>query len=422
LRSLPTAPETPCVNPLVNQAAAGRLWSAWAVVNLSYRVRLLHDREPRKWQFGVKEIAYVRPDFVFSTGKALFITNLEMPPAWVRIEPPRGGRVLTSWSRLPAGESVFRVSGAQELTESMIVAGSPLVRTVQVGNTRVNIATTRRLAPSAAVVAEHTRRFLPAAAALFGATPPDTLLVLVGQDTGYVGGGAAFKGGVSLMFPQAPGPEDRARWGHVLDHEIVHLWIGYRLRYPDEAPEYWFSEGFTDYATWMLEAAHDLVSEDTLPHVIGARLTDYRRQAGRAAMQAVSNEKAKYYDLIYSGGFLVALALDIDLRGRTDLKRGLPDMLRAMYAKFGGERDPRYTAQDVARLASETCACDLQPFFKAHVFGTDIVPVQHFADRVGVVLTGDGASLQTRPEPVDSQTRQLPAAWLGGWRTPAVRR
>lgn len=198
--------------PLQLEPAGRDQWrvSGARVVDLSYRVRLLHDRKPHKWQFGVKEVAYVRPDFVFSTGKALFITNLEMPAALVRIEPPPGGRVLASWSRLAGGENDFHISGAQELTEAMIIAGTPIVRSAQVGNTRVNIATTRRLAPSATVVEEHTRRFLPAAAAVFGATPPGTLLVLLGQDTGYVGGGAAFEGGLSLMFPQAPGAENRA--------------------------------------------------------------------------------------------------------------------------------------------------------------------------------------------------------------------
>jgi predicted metalloprotease with PDZ domain len=160
------------------------------------------------------------------------------------------------------------------------------------------------------------------------------------------------------------------------------------------------------------------VSEDTLPHVIHAQLADYGRQAGRAPMQAVSNDKAKYYDLIYSGGFLVALALDVELRARTDLARGLPDMLRAMYAKFGGEGDPRYTAQDIAHVASETCGCDLLPFFTRYVFGMDVLPVHQFADQLGMVLPGDNAPLPARAERGDSPTPRLRSAWLSGWRSP----
>lgn len=422
------------VSQLEAQDTAGRLialepagrdqWhvSGTEVVDLSYRVRLLHDREPRKWQFGVKEVAYVRPDFAFTTGKALFITNLEMPPAVVRIQPPLGGRVLTSWSRLAGRENVFRVSGPLELTESVIVAGSPIVRTAQVGHTRVEVATGPELASSAEHIARHVDRFLPAAAALFGATPADTLLVVAERDTAYAGGGAAFSGGISLMFPQPPGPANRARWGHVLDHEIVHLWIGHRIRYPDEAPEYWFSEGFTDYATWMLEAAHGLVPEDTLPRVIAEQAAAYRRQAGRASMHAVSGEKAKYYDLIYSGGFLVALTLDAEIRVRTDGSRGLPDVLRAMYAEFGRSDDTRYTAQDVVRTTSETCACDLRPLFDAHVFGAEVLPIHQVVERLGFALPGDTAPLPARTERAGSQAQRVRAAWLGGWRTPATKR
>jgi predicted metalloprotease with PDZ domain len=404
--------------PVALQSVGRDEWrvSGVEVVDLSYRVHLLHDREPRKWQFGVKEVAYVRPEFAFATGKALFITNLEMPPAVVQIEPPSGERVLTSWSRLLGADNRFRVSGPLELTESVIVVGSPLVRAVQVGNTRVEVVTSPSLASSADAVAGHAERFLPAAAALFGATPPDTLLVVAERDTGYVGGGAAFEGGISLMFPEPLGPANRARWGHVLDHEIVHLWIGHRIRYPDEAPEYWFSEGFTDYATWMLEAGHGLIPEDTLPRVIAEQAANYRRQAGTAPMQAVSGEKAKYYDLIYSGGFLVALALDVEIRARTDLKRGLPDVLRAMYAQFGGSEDTRYTANEVVRVANETCVCDLRPFFEAHVFGIETLPVDEVVERIGVVLPGDAASLPVATEPAGSQTQRLRAAWLGGWR------
>ncbi len=391
------------------------------VVDLSYRVRLLHDREPRKWQFGVKEVAYVRPEFAFATGKALFITNLEMPPAVVRIAPPRGGRVLTSWSRASGGDNVFRVSGPLELTESVIVAGTPIVRAVQVGNTRVEVATGPGLALSAENIVRHVNRFLPAAAGLFGATPPDTLLVVAERDTAYVGGGAAFSGGISLMFPEPLGPANLARWGHVLDHEIVHLWIGHRIRYPDEAPEYWFSEGFTEYATWMLEAAHGLVPEDTLPDVIAKQAADYRRQAGRASMQAVSGEKAKYYDLIYSGGFLVALTLDVEIRARTNLKRGLPEVLRAMYLEYGDPEAARYTARDVVRVASETCACDLRPFFGAHVFRTGVLPVDDVVERLGFVLSSGGATASGHAEPAGMQVRELRDGWLRGWRIPAAR-
>ncbi len=156
--------------------------------------------------------------------------------------------------------------------------------------------------------------------------------------------------------------------------------------------------------------------------MINAQLTDYRTQAGRAAMQAVSSEKAKYYDLIYSGGFLVALALDIELRARTGLMRGLPDMLRAMYAKFGGEGDARYTAHDIALVASETCACDLQQFFTAYVFGANVLPVQQFTHQLGIMLPDDNAPFPARTEPVDSATRRLRAAWLDGWRTSAPQR
>ncbi|MGI9043413.1 MAG: hypothetical protein ACR2GK_04725 [Gemmatimonadaceae bacterium] len=96
-------------------------------------------------------------------------------------------------------------------------------------------------------------------------------------------------------------------------------------------------------------------------------------------------------------------------------------MLRAMYAKFGRDGDARYTAQDIARVASEACACDLQPFFTAYVFGMDVLPVQQFTHQLGIILPDDNTPFPARTEPVDSATRRLRAAWLDGWRTSAPR-
>ena len=88
---------------------------------------------------------------------------------------------------------------------------------------------------------------------------------------------------------------------------------------------------------------------------------------------------------------------------------------------FGGSDDTRYTAEDIVRVANQTCACDLRPFFEAHVFGTEVLPIDTIVERLGYALSGDAVALTGHAEPAGMQVRELREAWLGGWRIPGAR-
>jgi predicted metalloprotease with PDZ domain len=64
-------------------------------------------------------------------------------------------------------------------------------------------------------------------------------------------------------------------------------------------------------------------------------------------------------------GRLIGTALDLIIRDSTNGRRGLDDLMRALFSRFAMKTG--FTSSDVERSASETCGCDLHRFFNDHV-------------------------------------------------------
>ena len=59
--------------------------------------------------------------------------------------------------------------------------------------------------------------------------------------------------------------------------------------------------------------------------------------------------------------------LELRLRDATQGRRGMDDVMRALYDRYAGATG--FTAPDVERTVNATCGCDLSPAFAAHVRG-----------------------------------------------------
>ncbi|HEX8393090.1 MAG TPA: hypothetical protein VF665_12170 [Longimicrobium sp.] len=356
-----------------------------AAVTLDYEVLVHHDAG--RWPFGSKESAYGRPDAVFLTGKALFIAQYGVADATVRFDLDPSWRLAVPWAEVPGQPRTFSVPTVIELLEVGMMAGRHQQRAVTVGGTEVVLAVGESLRGSAEVMEGSLRQLLPAAAAMFGGAPRGRFVVIANRDV--YDGGTAFTRSFSVVYAEAPTVQNRTGWGHVIAHELLHLWLGSAIRTAPESQQYWFSEGYSDYLSSLLELRTGMISEPAFWARVAEHHQKYTRVAGGVSLLAAGADKAQNYDLVYSGGFLAALSMDVDLRRRTARRAGVEDVLRRMYARFGATGDP-YTDHDVRAEAEAVGGGGLSAFFASYVTGTDLLPVQSDLAALGMALHAAG--------------------------------
>ena len=96
---------------------------------------------------------------------------------------------------------------------------------------------------------------------------------------------------------------------------------------------------------------------------------------------------------------MLALTLDLLIRGKTNGRASLDDVMRRMYEQFYIQspkasyylRGRGYTNEDFARVASEVAGVDLNSFFKRYASGVETPPYDEALAQVGLRLVREPA-------------------------------
>lgn len=233
-------------------------------------------------------------------------------------------------------------------------------------------------------------------------------------------------------------------------HEFFHVWNVKRLRPVELGPwdwtrpaatrGLWIAEGFTQYyGVMMYHHAGFQNSAGLLGSLADTIGTIENSPASRLMSAEASSMAAPFIDAAlhrqrtnlpntslsyYLKGELVALNLDLLIRGRTRGQRSLDDVMRLAYDRFYVKspnatyylKGRGYTIEEFADVVSEVAGTDMNDFFAKHIRGTDVLPY-------GEALAAAGLRLVKSPayQPysggivIDPQDRQ--ALRLGALRT-----
>lgn len=236
------------------------------------------------------------------------------------------------------------------------------------------------------------------------------VFMLNAVDDGY--GGLEHRASTALIaarrdLPQRGKPGTELSDGYVtllglISHEYFHTWNVKRLR-PAEFARYdytqenytellWFFEGFTSYYDDLLLLRAGLVDEGRYLKLLAKTVTGVLAAPGRrvqSVAQASFDAWVKYYRgdentpnatiSYYTKGSLVALALDLTLRGRG--QGSLDDVMRALWARSDG--GPIAEA-DIAAVLHEVGGRSMAGELQAWVHGTDELPLKALLQRAGV--------------------------------------
>lgn len=225
------------------------------------------------------------------------------------------------------------------------------------------------------------RKIVEAAVSLMGEAPFDeyTFVYVFSERDG---GGMEYRDG-TLIF----GPADCPACGmeELTAHEFFHLWNVKRIRpqsmepvdfsRPVPSPSLWFAEGISStYASYLLASA-GLATERDLLNRLEDRINQYEARPARLMQSAEESSIDAWLEgnpaynrpdrsvSYYLKGELIGHLLDLEIRGRTNNRRSLDDVLRRLnqdYALRGLAFDDTQTLIDIA---TDTAGSDMTSIF-----------------------------------------------------------
>jgi len=246
------------------------------------------------------------------------------------------------------------------------------------------------------------------------------VFMLNAVDDGY--GGLEHRASTALIASRRDLPQrGRAELGDaqvtllgLISHEYFHTWNVKRMRPRDFAPiDYagenytqllWFFEGFTSYYDDLLLLRAGLIDEARYLNLIAKTISGVLATPGRrlqSVAQASFDAWVKYYRgdentpnatvSYYTKGSLVALALDLTLRGAG--KGSLDDVMRALWVSSGGGP---IGEDDIVAAFTTLGGPAMADAVRAFVHGTDDLPLAGLLKRLAVTWQHQGATAAQR--------------------------
>jgi predicted metalloprotease with PDZ domain len=206
-------------------------------------------------------------------------------------------------------------------------------------------------------------------------------------------------------------------------HEFFHVWNVKRLRpielgpwdftRPANTRGLWIAEGITNYYGHLMQRRAGLLNDAQLWAKLVQQITEVENSPGSHLMSAEeSSLSAPFLDdaphsqqtnLVYTSisyypkGEVLGITLDLLIRGKTNGRASLDDVMRRMYEEFYVKspnatyylRGRGYRPEDFERVVSEVAGADMSDFFKRYVRGVEPPPYEEAFAQVGLRLVSE---------------------------------
>jgi len=333
------------------------------VVRISYDLRLEHDQ--LVWPAGNEEVLYHTDEGVMMTGYTLFLVPGEKMRGETKVEfiLPQGWRANTALQATNA-DNVFIAKTRRQLANNALFFGTAKSENFEAGGLQLSLVLGKRYWPQRQMFKELLSKQSQTYLQLFGKKPlAERYLIVINQ--GDSGDGGAFSGSFSQFLRGDAEMTTRAIWGRVLAHEMLHFWNGLSL-VPQDDREEWFKEGVTDYLTIATMSRNKLVDrayvQQWLENLSRGQTVARRAQGIQGSVRDAAKNKHQNWLLVYGGGSIAGLAIDIELRRASDDKIGIAELMQALYAEFA-ILGKTYQLSDIQSLASKLVGKDMTPVF-----------------------------------------------------------
>ena len=359
---------------------------------LEYDMVLEH--EGQDWPGGIDGVAYVREWGIMATGRSLFVMNGKSKRRIrVSFSTPASWNVSVPWVSIDGADDTFRVEDLTELQESFIFAG-----THQETEIKREDFTMKFVLGGPSVLQQQTR-FAELASdimdyyiGLMGGIPKpgpgevmSQCLVIISQADSVDG---EVIGNNISMFMDPDGPEFNQMIGwFMFAHEFFHLWNGKTLRFTSTNTD-WFKEGVSNYYTMKALYQTGFASEEVILAMLNNLFYQrYTHDPGYGSLppyKAASGfDKDKHWGLIYGGGLFVGIALDMEIRNRTQNEASLDKLMRNFYEVYGGTENT-IDQDDILGEVNKLGNTDFEALLSDHILGTEPISLTPYLKYAGV--------------------------------------
>ena len=320
---------------------------------------------------------------VIGAGVFMYLDGRQGEPAEVQVHAPQGWRVTTALQEV--GEGRYRAADFDELVDSPLEIGAHQVVQWLVNGVPHQYAIWGRGNADPRRLAQDTTRIVLAEREIFGTLPYPHYTFILHLTSGG-GGGLEHRNCTSLLAD---------RWSFrgmpyesflgLAAHELFHAWNGKRIRPAALGPfdytgenytrDLWVVEGITTYYTDLLLRRAGLIPQQRYLDKLAESISRFQTLPGRAVQplaEASFDAWIKFYRpdsntpnatiSYYQKGALVAMMLDLTIRGGTGNARSLDDVLRALWERYGA-RDEGFPEGAVEAVAEEVAGVSLRAFF-----------------------------------------------------------
>src|SRR5512134_3274755 len=375
------------------------------------------------WDLSVRG-AHLDTTHGFFNGPSVFLRTLgkEDRPCEVEIAPPPGRRhaawrVATSMPRAGArafGFGAYAAEDYDELIDHPVEMGAFAHAAFSAGGVPHEIALSGRQDAELERLVHDLKRMCDQHIRLFGALPPMDRYVFLVTALGEGYGGLEHRASSALVCSRDDLPrtgvkeatESYRTFLGLASHEYFHTWNVKRIRpqaftpYDLDRESYttllWAFEGITSYYDDLALVRCGLLASDQYLETLGRAITQLLRTPGRRRQSVAESSWdawIKYYRQdenapnaivsYYGKGALVALCLDLHIRGRTAGRRSLDDVMRALWRRYG--RSGIGVPEDgVERVAEEVSGLKLGRLFDRWLRSTAELPLEELLAAVGV--------------------------------------
>lgn len=372
----------------------------------------------------------------YGNGANLFfyVEGRKDEPMEVAFRLPRGWKTSMA---LPARGGVFRAASYDELVDSPFECGTHRTFDFRVKGVPHTLAIWGAGNEDAPRLVKDLKKLVAEAASIFGGLPYERYLFLAHLAPGARGGLEHRASQSVAIDPWAFKPAKAYRDTLLLfSHELFHAWNVKRIRPEALGPfdytkevhtkDLWAMEGVTSYYEVLLAVRAGLLTPAQGFEEWATSWTGHLETPGRAvqsAEMASFDTWIRFYrpdensvnvaESYYRRGQLLGLGLDLTIRGATAGRRGLDDVMRLLWRRWGakGKGYPEGAVEDAAVrvLASRAKA---RRFFDRYVRGTETPDLAR-------LLPAAGLELKLVPEAEEGVTEESPVKTRGdfGWKT-----
>lgn len=204
------------------------------------------------------------------------------------------------------------------------------------------------------------------------------------QDINYIGAGLTNSFMALIGDSSKIGKDDIL---NLINHELLHNWIGVKIENKNEEKQYWFSEGFTEYYHFKLASKNCLSIQ--MESFFIKKINEFNYLLNSSQYNEIKNDELNYdsfwnnegiEEIPYWRGALFAFYLDLSIRNKSDNKYSLDDLM------FDILNDATNNNQTIdkdyfVKVASNYYGKDFGKLFDKHIVNGELIPLDNLYDR-----------------------------------------